>query len=280
MNTEIVTPRPSEDGIVFYVSASGDDTGISIRGLEKLGGYEPQGNLFSKTQLFNDMENGMHRENIPECLQPVWGKVFNRALKGSDGARIVTAQAAVAIIEYRAFVQNIKVARESFRKFSQIGFDTWVKKVVNFSNEPLLNPQLLQALQILNDKLDAVSSTCSKWNRIEGITATVYPGLKMFNDSLSNEDINRLMPSEQLYTINDWCNLKGIVLDRSTMSSFSRQASDTFKTFTGDRPKVKYSKSARTNRQRKEGNGYKLVDFNILEAAWQTFSEKLILVLD
>lgn len=275
MDIEIVPPMMSDDGIVFYVSATGTQTGVSQRGLIRLIGYQTtSADIFSKSKLLTDMRDGAVREDIPECLKDSWGKVFCQSLKGSDGALIIDSEAAVAIIEYFAIEKDNEIAKISLRKFSRKGFDTWVKEVVNFATEPTLNSQLLEALKQMSDKLDSVASKVSKWDKIEGVTATVYPGMKMMNDSLSVADISKLLPTNELFTVREWLTMKGIVVDKATLYSFARQAADTYKTMTGKRPASKTSTSKTTGKGQRNGNGYRVVDFTILQTAWETFINK------
>lgn len=274
---EIVPPRKSDDGIVFYVSGNGKGTGISVSGLERLLGQSPRGSLFSDTALLKRMAEGVPGENIPESLKETWGNVFEVKAKGADGARIVRSQAAAAIIEHYAIEKKNPVARISLRKFNHIGFDSWVKEMTHFATEPIaLNDQLLQAMrQMLDEKLEAVMGKASRWDNLEGITATVYPGMKALNDGLSQSDRQKLLVSTDLYTAVDWLALKKIIVDKSTKHAFCRQAADTYLTMTGQRPPDKYElkETASGMRSVKVGKGYKTIDFHVLETAWESYSQ-------
>lgn len=274
---EIISPRKSDEGIVFYVSADGTKTGISISGLERLLGFVAASNLFTKNQLLSAMADGTLREDIPKTLEITWGKVFSPDVKGSDGAKIVMEDAAVAIIEYYAFERNNETAKRSFRNFAKRGFPAWVKEVTHFATEPIaFNDQLREALrEILDEKLEAVMGKASRWDNLEGITATVYPGMKALNDGLSQSDRQKLLVSTDLYTAVDWLTLKKIVVDKSTKHAFCRQAADTYLTMTGQRPPDKYElkETASGMRSVKVGKGYKTIDFHVLETAWDSYSQ-------
>lgn len=277
MDIEIVPPRMSDDGIVFYVSASGTKTGISISGLERLIGLTAYSVMFQEKRypVFYRMSiNAPQQETDSKWLKPAWGKVFDPSIKGSDGAKIVMAKAATCIIKEYAFGRQNETAMNSLDKFLEKGFDTWVKEVVNFATEPTLNSQLLEALKQMSDKLDSVASKVSKWDKIEGVTATIYPGMKMINDSLSVADLTKLLPTQELFTVREWLTMKGVVVDKSTLYSFARQAADTYKTMTGKRPASKTSTSKTTGKGQRNGNGYRVVDFTILQTAWETFVNK------
>lgn len=277
MDIEIVSPMMSDDGIVFYVSANGTKTGVSVSGLERLIGLTPYSVMFQEKRyptFYRMSTNAPQRENESKWLKPAWGKVFDPSIKGSDGARIVMAKAATCIIKEYAFGKKNEIAMNSLDNFLEKGFDTWVKEVVNFATEPTLNSQLLEALKQMNDKLDSVAAKVTKWDKIEGVTATVYPGMKQMNDSLSVADISKLLPTNELFTVREWLTMKGVVVDKSTLYSFARQAADTYKTMTGNRPKSKTSTSKTTGKGKRDGNGYRVVDFTILQTAWETFVNK------
>lgn len=276
MSIEIVAPRVSEDGITFYVSADGSQTGVSIRGLENLLGMTPSGCLFRESRypiLFRMSTTTVQLESDPKSLEPCWGNVFTPQLRGTDNAKIVSSKAAACIIKYFAIVKQNTFADASLNHFLDKGFDTWVKEVVQFSSEPTLNKQLLESLNRLSEKMEAVAAKVAKWDKIEGITATVYPGMQFINDSLSVEDISKVLPTHELFTVKEWLAMKGVVLDKSTFCSFARQAADTYKTMTGERPPFKYTTSPKTGKAVKDGNGYRVVDFTILASAWETFNK-------
>lgn len=88
------------------VSADGKRTGISVRGLARLATGRESGDMFNETRnrILFLMASGVDHNDILKSLKSAWGNVFVVDHKGSDGAKIVTEKAAVAIIKYFAIV--------------------------------------------------------------------------------------------------------------------------------------------------------------------------------
>ncbi|TFI51007.1 hypothetical protein BLD44_028440 [Mastigocladus laminosus UU774] len=279
MITETIVPTKSPDGITFYISADGTRTGISIAGLERLVGLKEFSAMFNpaRQRLLYDMAEGEPlRKSIPDALKPAWGKVFDPFAKGADGAKIVMEEAAVCIIEYYAFEKNSEVARHAYRKFAQKGFNTWVKEVTNYSLDGKYD-KLLSLIQELMVDVKEMKVKVDKLDRLEGTTVKFYPGLAHINGELSSDDKTKALSSSDLYTAKDWLALNKIDLDKSRFHSFVLLAAETYRTLTREEPKTKYKpykgKNGRTTMQR-EGNGYRLGDFHILEAAYQKLLTK------
>ncbi|MEH1933420.1 MAG: hypothetical protein V7L14_06780 [Nostoc sp.] len=296
MDIQILPPIKSPDGITFYISAEADRAGISVGGLERLIGINTNSGLFSprRNKLLCDMAEGGIREDIPIWLKPVWGNVFDIFVQGSDGAKIVTQEAAVAIISYYAIEKQSSTAMQSLAQFAQIGFCTWVKQITKYGLEGKTDKMLVLMERMmgqmddmryqLNDMQERVIDMqvkVDKLDRLDGTTITVYPGLYEINQTLSSKEITKLLPSgrEDLYSIPQYLVIKNIVLDKSTKHAFALLASDTYLTMTGERPKIKYKQVPRkdgTFKSTKEGNGYRLIDFNILDVAFQKLKESKI----
>jgi|SanBayMetagenome_1026888.scaffolds.fasta_scaffold00372_5 hypothetical protein len=279
---EIVTPYKSEDGITFYISNDGKQTGISIVGLERLLGLDPRSCLFTKSQnklLWRMSIGDDPLETDPECLKPLWGKVFEPTAVGSDGARIVRSQTMVAIIEYYAFDRNNPVAKHSFRAFANIGVDNWIKQTVNYTVDEKQN-EMLNMLRQLHQDMQIVKTKVEKLERLDGITVTLYPGAKHINDGLSSTNQLMLM-DDRLYSAKDWLASKGVKLTHGGYISFGHLVAQTYKTLTGKNPQVKYKTSPRKNKpgktvKAKEGWGYRNIDFYIMEAAYEKFKKKML----
>lgn len=270
---EIITPYKNEDGITFYISADGKTTGFSIRGLNRLIFNRDSGDLFS-SKLLSDMVNGVDREDIPESLQSRWGKVFTEDAKGSDGAKIVNSKTAVAIIEYYAFDKNNKVAQHTYRAFANIGVDTWIKQITGYIVQDKYG-ELLPLVQELLTEVKVVRYKVDKLDKLESTMVTLYPGARHITEGWSNGD--KTLSDDNIYTIKDWLQLNDIKLDKSSYHSLALLAAETYRTLTGKNPVIKYkdivTKKGRKNKM-KVGNGYKLIDFYILEAAFKKLLSK------
>lgn len=278
MNIEIVAPSKSEDGIVFYVSADGSKTGISVSGLERLLGLQPTGQLLTgRSLILTDMANNAPRESVPKSLKATWGNVFTPHVKGSDGARIVSSKAASCVIKYYAFEKGSEKAMHSLDQFLDIGFETWVKEITNFTTSNQ-ETELLEAVKQLIPEVKRLNAKAEKWDRIEGITATVYPGMHSLNQGFGIENDQLTLESKALYTAVEWLAMRGYVVDKSTKHAFCLQASDTYLTMTGKRPPDKYvtKHTRRGSRSVKVGKGYKMLDFHILEVAWNSMQNNKV----
>lgn len=275
MIKEVVPPTKGENGITFYISSNGKRTGVSQRGLARLCGLGDRANIFEPYQnkMLHLLSNGtLDCESCPECLRPFIGKVYEWAVEGTDGAKVVSQDAAVAIIEYYAFEKSNDVARESYRKFSAKGFNAWVKEITGYASSEQ-SAQLLETVQEVLIEVKGLKSQVAEYNRLKGITTTIYPGLNNINTNLSFEGNEKLLESKDLYTASDWLSLKGIILTKSEKYKFAMIASDTYLTFTASRLQLKYKQRVNKNgsvKWIKDGNGYRLVDFHILEAAYQS----------
>lgn len=217
-------------------------------------------------------------ENDPECLKPLWGKVFDTTVVGSDGAKIVRSQAMVSIIEYYAFDKNNPIAKHSFRAFANIGVDNWIKQTVNYTVDEKQD-EMLNMLRLLHQDMQIVKTKVEKLERLDGITVTLYPGAKHINDGLAST--NQLMLMDNcLYSGKDWLTSKGVKLTRGGYISFGHLVAQTYKTLTGKNPQIKYVTKPRKNKPNKtvkvkEGWGYRNIDFYIMEAAYEKFKDKM-----
>jgi hypothetical protein len=211
-------------------------------------------------------------ESCPECLKPFIGKVYEWAVEGSDGAKIISEDAAVAIIEYYAFEKNNSIARDSYRKFANKGFNCWVKEITGYAAGDK-SDELLNVVQEVLTEVKDLKSQVAEFNRLKGITTTIYPGLDNINSNLSAPGSQRLLQTSDLYTTTDWLTIKGIILSKPDKHRFAIIASDTYLTLTGSRPPTKYKPRINqdgSTKYVKEGNGFRLVDFHILETAYSS----------
>lgn len=274
---ERIQPVKSDDGIVFYISADGTQAGISISGLEKLLGYSSSSMLFNQNQnkLLWRMVNDTPCETDPELLKPVWNKVFNPSGVGTDGARIVTEEATVAIITYYAVERNNIAAMKTLSVFAQKGFNLWVKEVTHFAIDDKQN-EIINLLKNMSLQIENLQVKVEKIDRLEGTTVRLFPGLHQINSGIIG--INpALLEDGAVYSPRDWLRLKEIELDQSTYRCFALLVSETYKTLTGHKPDDKYKKVKSKDKlvTRREGYGYKVKDFDILEAAFTKLLEKV-----
>lgn len=273
---ERIQPVKSDDGIVFYISADGKQTGISISGLERLLGFVERGSLLDgRNKLLEDCVNSTPRQDIPNELQPIWGNVFNPRMTGTDGAKIITEEAAVAIITYYAITRKNVAAMHSLSVFAQKGFNRWVKEVTHYALEDNRN-EIIDMLNCLMFEMKDLKIKVEKLDRLEGTTVRLFPDLHHINNGITALH-PELLEDGAIYSPRDWLRLKAIELDQPTYRAFALLVSETYKTLTGRKPNDKYKKVKRKDKlvTQREGYGYKLKDFDILEAAFKKLLEKV-----
>jgi len=273
---EIITPYKDQSGITFYISNDGTETGISVRGLERLLGFSERGSLFGgKNKLMEDCQLDTPRESIPESLQTVWGKVFNRFATGSDGAKIVRSEAMLAIIEYYAFERNNDVAKHSFRSIAKLGADSWIKEITGFAVNNETN-KIQEKTEKLIGKIDGLLTRIEKIEQTEALTVTIYPGISHITEGLSNSNF-LMLENKTLYTAKEWLESKGFKLTHGDYVSFGHLVAQTYKTLTGKDPKIKYKTTTYKGKPKKikDGWGYQNIDYYIMEAAFEKFKVRL-----
>ncbi|NEO59243.1 MAG: hypothetical protein F6J98_02085 [Moorea sp. SIO4G2] len=282
MNTEIITPSAAKSdvpGVLFYITADGKQTAISRTGLNILLGNAPGSDIFGKKTTLNKVATGSG--NIKDCpkeLKSIWGKVFAPNIKGSDGAILITEEAATEILLYYAYTLQKPAAIHNCKLFVRKGFNTWVKEITGFA----IAGDTAGLQSLMGDVLHEVKNIraeVKELRQLKVITTTVYPGLDDLNTNLGEiESPTKILSSNALYTVTEWLALKNIVLDKSKKASFARLCSDTFTSMTGDRPPVKYdavTKQDGSTKHIKKGKGYRLIDFHILDVAYQHLLNKL-----
>lgn len=114
----------------FYTSPCGSVYGLSRNIVAKLCGVEERA-IFSKYRFgwyLARKENPFYQYKIPHFLRKYWGKlyVFNDR---ESNFNLVCPEAAAAIIQYYGFIHRHprEKAKESFRKFSQVGLVNWLE---------------------------------------------------------------------------------------------------------------------------------------------------------
>ena len=133
-------------------------------------------------------------------------------------------------------------------------------------------------MQKVLDEVKEVRVKVEKLDRMEGTMVTWYPGAKHITEGWSSEENKHLLGDKNIYTTKDWLNLNNISLDKGSYHSFSLLTAETYRTLTGKEPSIKYKPYKRKNgkmSKQKEGNGYKIIDFYILEACYKKLCSKV-----
>ncbi len=268
-NSIKVSPQIIDD-IEFYVSNDGKHCGVSISGLARLCGVSRQ---TMSQRILEPLCNYDAAKTLNKSLEPLINNVFIPQLESNNGANVVSSYATALIIGYYAYESKIhnEIAKKSLLKFAARGIDNWIKEITHYSE----NEKQDRLLLMMEDLIGEVKSMSVKVNRLENLqrtTITYYPGLAYINDNLAKESKQPLLESDDIFTVKEWLESKDIELSKSEFHSLSCMVAAGYKLTTGKDPKNKYEPVRRKDGslyQRKIGRGYKQMDFNIIEAAYQ-----------
>lgn len=242
-----------KDGIEFYVSKDGKQTGMSIAGLARCCGIAHS----TLRGVLKSVGGGNDRF---EKLKPFADKVFIDLGDGESekNAKIVNSEVCAILITYYAFeVKNPlnDIAKNTLAKFASIGIDSWIKQITGFESETKISNEvkLDQILEILIPQSKKIDSMQRELNEMKPIVKeyktvkdgihTNFVGLETLIESIKNEDGEQLLlTSGEKYTLSEWLLSKGITLDRGGICKFGRTVAETFKTCTTEMPKKKNHK--------------------------------------
>lgn len=232
--SKIAVKPQTVDGIEFYVSPEGLETGMSISGLARLCGVAQQ--TLQQRLLDKLSQENNSTWKPPQLLERFQGRVYSKLLIGDNPgfpAKIVVDEVCAAVIEYYAF--ESKAANETaiftYRKFATKGIQQWIKEVTGYAQEGN-NDKVLGLLQQLITKVDKLETTVEEYHHIRKTTINVFPGLDNMLDTLAE---NKALPSG-FVTLNDWLSSKGINLSKSAKHRLANIVADTYKSTTGRNP--------------------------------------------
>lgn len=143
--SEIVKPI-EVNGIEFYVSKDGKQTGLSQIGLARLCGITESPLRRVLVEIVDYLDHSIQLRDdeittLSAASQYILSSLVNTSdvrpyldITSSNQAKVVNAKFASAMIEYYAFEAKNKteIALFSFRKFANIGIESWIKEVTNF----------------------------------------------------------------------------------------------------------------------------------------------------
>lgn len=273
MSNIIVTPTIVDD-IEFYLTNDGKEAGVSIAGLVRLVGIPRMTIVDLVTKL--ERRNGF---TPPKCLESLLCNVFDLTVQGHRGAKIIKSEAVVRLIEYYAFEANVTTdqARNSFRKFAQLGFIVWVKHITGYVEKAIepTNAELLAAFQQLVSEVKETKEITREYKQLRNATVTIIPGVdKMLEDYMEMDLQNTLPTVDGKIALFQWVKLNhGCTLDNTTMHKLAHLVSGAYKSATGKEPvksRVVKSIDKTTGRKKYQNNTcvYSEEEFPILEMAW------------
>jgi hypothetical protein len=241
MSDKIQVTAQEINGINFYVSADGQESGMSQTGLSKLCGVS-QRDLGRLLKLVN--KGGLESTTkIPERLIPHSKTAVTPRHTSFGVSNFVPSKFCSDIIKYYAFDLKSEIALYSCEKFMDIGIDAWIKKVVGFSEDS----KSLALLESINSTMGKLMVKVEHLEEIEARTegyrrATVtLPLLERWMNALSDEAAAKILePAEELYTVKEALDkmFPGLILDKTSMKKLALKVGQTI-TALSDRPNLK-----------------------------------------
>jgi hypothetical protein len=268
--TNIQMVQKEVDGIEFYVSTDGKQSGMSISGLARLCGVSRPSlqDLLQKIQL-----NEGAGKKTPEMLKVLSSKDLYLQVDANNNAQVISADICAVIVEYYAFESKASndTARFSFRKFSNKGMDLWIKEVTGYQKDQIPeSKEIVSLLQQLLVKVDNLEKDSKEYKNLRGRTVKVFPALDKTLEELAVEE--ECLPEEnpQNYTLVEWivATKKGVILDNSSKHRLALLASETFKSVTGKEPKKECRQDKTTKKRTNSVSVYSYAEFPILQLAW------------
>ena len=267
--TNIQMVQKEVDGMEFYVSTDGKQSGMSESGLARVAGVDRSSihNLLQKASL-----PGADKK-VPETLKTILGKDFYLPIDADKNAQVIPADICAAIVEYYAFESKAanEIARFSFRKFASKGISSWIKEVTGYNDDQI--PESKEILSILKEVLSEVGELkqiSKEYKNLRGRTVKVFPALDKTLEELAVEEESLPEENPQNYTLVEWIHLskKGVSLDNSSKHRLALLVSETYKSVTGSEPKKEHRQDKQTGKRVNSVCVYSYTEFPILQLAW------------
>jgi hypothetical protein len=260
------------DGIEFYVSSNGEESGISQVGLARLCGVGESTMRALLTQLVDRTTlTSPQASKRLEKLKHLQGIDLAIALSSNQQAVVIKDEYAGDIIRYFSDRGN-ETATYSLRKFNAIGIRTWIKDVTGHSTggdqsglQATLG-QILDQLTITNSRLTKLEQTTGGYRK----AVVTMPGLAEWMAKIDeSESEQKLLPDAELFTLAEYLwETKKLKFEKPAMSLFSNKVSYVFKTVTEQRPERKHGVSV-TGYKTPLTNAYRRKDFPLLDIAFK-----------
>lgn len=258
------------DGMEFYVSIDGKQSGMSISGLARLCGVSRPSlqDLLQKIHI-----NEGAGKKTPEMLKVLSSKDLYLQVDADKNAQVIPADICAVIVEYYAFESKAAndTAKFSFRKFSSKGMDLWIKEITGYKeNQIPESKEILSLLQQLFIKVDSLEKDSKEYRNLRGRSIQVFPALSKTLDDFAVEGESLPEENPQNYTITEWVNLtkKGVSLDNSSKHRLALLVSESYKSVTGSEPKKEHRQDKITKKRNNSVSVYSYTEFPILQLAW------------
>ncbi len=267
--TNIQMVQKEVDGMEFYVSVDGKQSGMSESGLARLCGVS----LFAIQSLLKRVAEPTNKE-LPKTLESFAGKaLLLQDATNREQAKVVSSDLCAAIVEYYAFESKASndTARFSFRKFASKGMDLWIKEITGYQkNQIPESKEILSLLQQLLVKVDNLEKDSKEYKNLRGRTVKTFPALDKTLEELATEEDCLPEENPQNYTLVEWiaATKRGVILDNSSKHRLALLASETFKSVTGKEPKKEHRQDKTTKKRTNSVSVYSYTEFPILQLAW------------
>ena len=269
MQTEIVKPVVDENGIEFYVSKDGTQTGVSISGLARLCGVAENS--------IRNIVNTVRKEKPSKALESFTGNILHLAMSSEQQAKIITTEAASHIIFYYAFESSVanETAKFTAKQFATMGMHNWVKQVTGFAEENDIR-SLTATVNSLVTSVDSLTQEVKSWRTVKRVADESMNGVTLLIKEIEKSEADRLddeyilAPADvQTWSLTEWLKeFKGVTLDSNKMKGLGRAVAETYKSMTQE-PIMKDYRIVNSNQAKVAV--YSKKDFPILSVAFTKF---------
>lgn len=240
---EVVAPI-EHDGIEFYVSSDGKESGMSVRGLSRFIGIDHK----TLTKLLTTKLETVGDTKLCELLKPFVGKAFAENLVGDNfgtSAKIIPAKTCEAIIFYYAFEskrlsEEVKQnATNAYRKFAQYGLHQWICNAVGVIEKKDDN-ELLNLVKEVLVEVKELRQVATEYKVIREKTITYLPGADDLLDELKE---GKCLPSiDGSTSLEGWLFEKGVQLSEKQFRRLAHIVCDTYRSLTKRDPEKAHCK--------------------------------------
>ncbi|MCA6430221.1 MAG: hypothetical protein IM613_12370 [Cytophagales bacterium] len=269
MQIEIVKPCIDENGIEFYVSRDGTQTGVSISGLARLCGVD-------ESSIRNIIKSVREEKNT-RALKNYTGQLFHLQMTSEQQAKIVTTEAASYIIFYYAFESSVAndTAKFTAKQFATMGMHNWVKQVTGFAEENDIR-SLTATVNSLVTSVDSLTQEVKSWRTVKRVADESMNGVRLLIKEIEKSEADRLEEEYVLapvdiktWSLTEWlAEFKGVTLDSNRMKGLGRSVAETYKSMTQE-PIMKDYRIVNGNQAKVAV--YSKKDFPILSVAFTKF---------
>jgi hypothetical protein len=273
-----IKPVMSDEGVELY--ATDDECGMSISGCARFVGI-------ARTSIKDLLDSVAVGKTTSECLKPFAGADIWLSVEGHNGAKIIKAEVCAAICEYYAFEckNPTDFAKISFRKFSKLGIETWIR-IATGHTQPFikqLTPEQLtielfqqlrikdaEIIQLQKEKMIEIEKVNYREKYISKATINA-PGLSAILDAAQEIDDDQLLlasPDNLVnFTLTEWIEYYKFPIPDKMRRQFRLKVASVFEALRHHSPK-------KEGRKNKNGNisqafVYNEHDFHYLETVFQ-----------